>query len=229
MILRIIASILVSFLFLAAFTIVAALYRLFTRSWLNEPPLQYNKFKNLAEFRIADIPTTYYQPGKLKDVLPQFHSPLSRSGFIHLYRVSNESTYDVDKSLFDFFVKVVPVEEYCDVSTTENSVICGGNCFITPPPQTLDVHANRDILESNSPPYYYATFAEVKNKSIPLELLRDLGAEHIAPQILLEQAFVSNFPVGYKTANLHATQIASSVAIQFIGSKTWLFSTQIRT
>lgn len=63
-------------------------------SWHFQRPLDHDDFLNDQPFEIKPIPTTYYEVGKLLDVLPEWHQ---ESGpYIHLYRLRDDQKFEFD-------------------------------------------------------------------------------------------------------------------------------------
>ncbi len=81
-------------------------------SWYFQRPLQPWDFDSIPEYVLKSAPITYYTPGKLKDVLKNWHNDTSGS-YMHVYRIepNHSNPFDFDIKRFSRLLKF-KVEAY---------------------------------------------------------------------------------------------------------------------
>jgi len=70
---------------------------------------------------------------------------------------------------------------------------------------------------------WFSTFAKLESGQFMKKLWKVLGLSFFLKEIEIEQAFISNFESGLLTAPYHGAPMFLSLAVQYLGSKTWLF------
>lgn len=189
-------------------------------------------FEYPANYTLHSVPTTYYcTSDQLDNLLINWdYSP------IHLYRASpNCPQQEVELNKLKTDVRARRVVKEC----RNESTICAHRSCVPP---KEDVHVI-DIQEVLSDPGWYVNFdgelamnlclidpklkfdsisaymsAEafaVLNRMLPISLLRQ--------HFMVLHGFISNFKESVITAVMHANHMSSSLAVQYVGSKTWLF------
>ena len=70
---------------------------------------------------------------------------------------------------------------------------------------------------------YQVAFGNLNNRNIPLDLWEYLKLPFSIKTSQFEHSFITNLEEGAITAGLHANPLTHSMAVQFVGRKTWLF------
>lgn len=185
------------------------------KSWFLAPPLTKEKFPS-RPFEVKTIPTTYYQVGNIGEVLKGWHKPKGLEDYIHLYRPDPKGPkFEFDPSIL---ASKTQVEKFMNPCDRVESVVCK-TCA------TLDEHKMINISDLYATPsYYYSSFAKLDNVASIAELVKIVNIPGLeAKNMVLEHAFVGNFEQDKITAFFHANSLTSSMSIQFLGSKAWLF------
>jgi hypothetical protein len=89
---------------------------------------------------------------------------------------------------------------------------------------TLQKIVNVSSITKRSSSDSYATFAKLEDTISNEYLFKQMNWSGVdIAKVNIEHAFISNFEEDTMTAQIHANCMTSSMAIQYIGSKTWLF------
>jgi hypothetical protein len=151
----------------------------------------------------GQIPTTYYSPGKIEEVLKDWHHAF------HLYRVKSTETFSIDYTQIESEVRAKRLMDNCKYE----SVLC---LPCTAPKETHNVNISKIMSDQG----YYASFSSI---GAAKQLWDLIGFPFSIDVAEIEHAFVSNLKEDRITAQFHANVMTSSMAIQFIGRKTWIF------
>lgn len=185
---------------------------LYQQTWLFKE-IHLEDFESTPPYTILEVPTTYYSHRHLKDVLNGWYK--SDRPYFHLYRMKDPENFVVNFSSINSPTLARRYDPNCEHN---ESVICR-MCFAREP-TSIQV---QDILGPESSDYY-AAFAKLEDAIAISSLFNLLEIPGInQTKILFEHAFISNFEKDTITAAWHANAMSSSLAIQFVGSKTWLF------
>lgn len=176
--------------------------------------IQLKDFENNAPYTILEIPTTYFSHKHLNEVLNGWYK--SDRPYLHLYRMKDPQNFVVDLSSINSPTLARRYDPNCKYN---ESAVCR-MCFAS----DADSIQVRDILGQNASDYY-ASFAKLSDAVAISALFDRLEIPGIdQKKIGFEHAFISNFERDIITAPWHANVMSSSLAIQFVGSKTWLFA-----
>eukprot|EP01031_Cornospumella_fuschlensis_P037116 gene37116-45054_t len=218
-------------LFLAIFVALVAAYLglCFQRkSWYTVPPMSPAQFQS-TNFTVRDIPTTYYRVGELGKVLNGWYNPYkdpshdkSMEGYIHLFRPAPDSppfTFDVSK-----VTAMTQVDFFMDTCSYPDSILCK-TCAI-PKGDVYDIKsAVVNVSEIMArPSTMYSCFAKLDDIGSVRTLLDAVNIPNLdLTKVNIEHAFIANFDRDRLTAYIHGATVQSSMAVQFVGSKRWLF------
>jgi len=209
--------------------IVAALFQYFVvyERWKNVRSLDRNDFARNPNWKVyqdSEIKTVYYEVDKLGEVLKEW-----QHGEFILYRLkeSEKAKYNFDpvKELksdvvarkLDLGCKNTEASKFSTMLTNclFDMKFQNGKEEIIPAPMLLTEEGSG----------YSASFANFTNKDTVSNLWNLLKVP-FSPRgkaVSFEQAFISNLKQPRITAPFHANPLTDSVAIQYQGSKTWLF------
>jgi hypothetical protein len=196
------------------------LKEVYRKNWFYAPALSKDTFQS-TDFTVMDIPTTYYHVGQLDKVLNGWYEspngPLS--GYFQLFRVHPDSKpYVFDISTITAKTQAEKFLESCDYP---ESIICKV-CLNSKGPDAHHVLNVSEIFEK--PGNFYSSFAKMDDIPSVKNLLYSIQIPNMNYEKMnFEHAFIGNFDRDRMTAYLHGNTITSSMAIQFVGSKTWLF------
>jgi len=188
--------------------IIAVAFQLHAKIKASQKQLLKSDFP-AGNFTLAQVPTTFYSVGKIAEVLPAWHHDF------HLYRIKEGEEFIVDKDKIKSEVRAKSLADTCKW----NSVLCLP-CFNS----SLAVTSVSTTQIFNEPGWY-ASFAKISDQAVT-ELWNLLRLPFNVEVAELEHAFISNLEHNMITAAIHANPMTSSMAIQFIGRKTWLFFNQ---
>lgn len=129
-----------------------------------------------------------------------------------MYRLHPNETFQFDHGTLNSKVRAKALADNCPWE----SAICKP-CF-DPNRMVQEVDTSTIFNE----PGWYASFAKISDTTVGMlwDLMRfpfDVGTT------VLEHAFISNLKAPMVTAGIHANPSTSSMAVQFVGRKTWLF------
>jgi hypothetical protein len=137
----------------------------------------------------------------------------------------NDSSLNFDYSSLHSKTPAVRVTD-CSNGSFKESVICPP-CFKHDEHEVIEV---QDILNASSSSggfsRYYSSFAKLEDgPSIQslFDVMQFPDSLNFKKDILFEHAFISNFDSDVLTAQAHGNSITSSMAVQFVGKKVWLF------
>jgi len=172
------------------------------------------------------IPTTYYKAGKLDEVTPPggfVTNALRWEQEFMLYRLDKgEPEPKIPWKTFDTEARATRIDQSCEFSGRGLFGSCPSkDCFLDKSKQSMVNMQN--ILSDKEEDNYYASFSVLSSKTA--QELKDAfgGMPFSFADATVESSFVSNLKTRIVTAPLHANPMTSSAAIQFLGSKTWLF------
>lgn len=199
-----------------------------SKSWYTAPNLSYDKFLS-DNYTTPPIPTTYYKVGELGKVLKSWYVPSenpnhdkSMEGYIHLFRVAPDSPpfkFDLNK-----VTAKTQVEFFMDPCPYPESVMCKPCLFSNDNKlkhESTVVNVS-DILAT--PNNMYSSFGKLDDLSSVRSILDAVQIPNLdLSKVNLEHAFIGNFDRDRITAFLHCASVQSSMAVQFVGSKVWLF------
>mmetsp|Transcript_19744 Transcript_19744/g.17929 ORF Transcript_19744/g.17929 Transcript_19744/m.17929 type:complete len:351 (-) Transcript_19744:128-1180(-) len=195
--------------------IIAYFFHIFTRmNWFILDKLKVDDFQNATSYTIREIPTTYYKKGKLGEVLPKWHTE-GLNTYIHLYRLEPGETFDFDlKSMNASSMGKKKLQE----CRWDESALCAP-CFDT---THVPVRIEEMLLSENGSDFYIG-FGKINEFEVIKRLWDDLNVPIDIEKLIIEQGFISNFNEDVLTAPLHGNGVTSSMAVQYVGKKTWVF------
>eukprot|EP01039_Chlorochromonas_danica_P004053 gene4054-4432_t len=184
------------------------------KSWFLAEYLTKEKFPS-RPFVVKEFPTTYYKQGEISKVLQGWHKGEGLKPYLHLYRLNPSETFQFDPSVLTTKVQVEKIMNPCDRVA---SIVCR-TCT------SMSEHKMVNISELFAEPnYYYSSFAKMDYSDVIPKLVETLGIPDLNPKKMnFEHAFVGNFPEDKITAFTHANAVTSSMSMQFMGKKGWLF------
>lgn len=195
----------IKFVTLCIAAIAVVIAYLYNRHWSHERTLTAQDFR-AANYTVLEIPTTYYEAGKLSNVLKAWdHS-------FHLYRLKEGEKFHFDHRNIKSTVRSKSLKENCPWEST----LCTP-CF-DDKKKVTNINAQQIFDE----PGWYASFAKISD-DVVTQLWDLLRLPFNVQDTEIEHAFISNLAAPMITAAIHANPMTSSMAVQFVGSKTWLF------
>lgn len=207
---------------LVVIAIVSRLVQFYrSKNWFIKPVAHTNDFLANANYTMKDIKITYYEKGRLHEVLPMWPEYKNAEPYIHVYRLktngSNDSDFNFDWSIMNITTFAKQFDESCSYP---NSVICSP-CYSKS--NISDVNILDKII--NQPfSNYYSTFAKLTDHVVVAKLFSYLNLPGFNfDKFNFEHAFISNLKVGRITAPMHANIVTNSMGVQYAGKKTWLF------
>mmetsp|Transcript_25261 Transcript_25261/g.34731 ORF Transcript_25261/g.34731 Transcript_25261/m.34731 type:complete len:370 (+) Transcript_25261:364-1473(+) len=193
-----------------------SLQTLLRKNWFHVTVSRDN-FKADYNHTILSIPTIYYPKGKLLDVLPDWHD--ERNGLFQLYRLMPGDEFKLDYDILNDGTNVTAKKRISDCIFPQ-SIMCRP-CFEY---ESASVNAADILHDRQEGGEYSAAFAHIESMSSIGQLWKAMQLPpHILKTLLFEHAFISNFKSGLMTAPMHANALTSSMAVQFVGKKTWIF------
>lgn len=172
------------------------------------------------------IPTTYYKAGKLDEVTPPggwVKNALTWEKEFMLYRLDKgEPAPEIPWKTFDTEARATRIDQNCEFQGRGVFGQCPQkDCFLARSKHSMVNMQN--ILSDKEEDNYYASFS-VLNPQTAQELKNAFqGMPFSFSDVFFESSFISNLKRRIVTAPLHSNPISSSAAIQFLGTKTWLF------
>jgi hypothetical protein len=175
-----------------------------TATWVPNPA----DFAKHANLTVQEVPVTYYRPGELKTILGQWDdSP------IRVYRLEKGYNFEFDIRDIQSSVGARRINK-CDAPV---SLICAP--CVRPKDPLIDVNVSYVLSQSD----LYVMFANISDAMID-KLQGMMSLDWLtASQTEIEHVFLSNFSEPMVSAQYHAAPLVSSLAIQYVGSKSWLF------
>lgn len=203
-------------LLLMVVTFLAVFYKEYQRtSWFNAKPLTRDLFPS-RPFEVKELPITYYKVGELHKVLDTWHKGEGLNSYARLYRVAPDSKpFEFNPEIMTAKAQVEMFMEDCEYP---ESVICKV-CL------DKSIHHVMNVSEiMSAPTNYYASFAKLDHIPAVQGLIDSLGIPGMdVAKLNFEHAFIGNFPEDRITAFAHGNTVTSSMSIQFVGSKNWIF------
>ena len=134
----------------------------------------------------------------------------------HVFRLKPGEKWNIDISRVNSSTQGTAISKKCD---TPESIICR-QCFALDGQENIHTSEILDVPSSQ----YYSSFATLTDAPSVKALLENVPITGINfDKVQFEHAFISNFPKKQLVAFLHGNGITDSLAIQFVGKKTWLF------
>jgi hypothetical protein len=213
-----------------ALTIFAAIIsvpfvNIYQRNWSINPVVQdFQHWRTNTTWIRKTIPTTYYEYGELSTVMPDdvwLHGYNDEG--VRLYRQKGPNPgFDIDLSKIKGEIRVKQVRPDC-VDKRGAVFGCYNTSCLIPGYKALVREARAEdvlMVESSTS---YASFTEFPD-SITDELVRKMKDFPLDwRSATKETSFLSNLPERIITAPLHSNPVATSMSIQFVGKKDWLF------
>mmetsp|Transcript_4788 Transcript_4788/g.7286 ORF Transcript_4788/g.7286 Transcript_4788/m.7286 type:complete len:347 (-) Transcript_4788:168-1208(-) len=176
------------------------------RHWLFIYPHP-SDFQHTAKIIERPIPTTYYDIDKLGDVLTTWDDSFQ------LYRVRDGQKFE-----FDYMntIKFPVLAHRIPEKMRPQSTLCSPPFHIHEPP------VEKNTTDIFSDPGWYASFAKMSPKDAET-MFNLLKLPFSVSESEKEHGFISNFNKPMLTSPIHATPMVLSMAVQLIGSKSWVF------
>lgn len=169
-----------------------------------------------------DIPTTFYSVGLLGKVLRKWPH-----GMLHLFRVDPRETFEFDSSIINSSVVARKLDPTCQnirLNNCSRKSVISSNCLFelslsTGEEEVIDASS----ILSNKKSGYQAQFAKLHNRETVQRIWNSLKLPFSVKDTTFEHAFISNLKKNEMTAVIHGNPVTDSMAVQFVGKKTWLF------
>lgn len=184
-----------------------------------KPPASFEHWRSTTDFIPAQIGMTYYEQGKLHEVLKGWHIKKGEPGF-HVYRLKDNDDIKMDMSFFDDkSVRVFDVKDQDNCTALTGTVLRNDNNCVDR--YKVRISNGKDILDGTERNAYgsFAAFSQKTMDYLTNDVVEYPGT--IDPS-MVENAFISNLHQSTITAQLHNNPMSMSMAIQYIGKKTWL-------
>mmetsp|Transcript_25260 Transcript_25260/g.34730 ORF Transcript_25260/g.34730 Transcript_25260/m.34730 type:complete len:370 (+) Transcript_25260:364-1473(+) len=196
-----------------------SLQTLLRKNWFHVTVSRDN-FKADYNHTIRSVPTIYYQEGKLSEIISDWHD--EGRGQIQLYRLMPGSEFSLDFDiLYDGINVTAKKRILTDCSAHPPSVMCLP-CFEFEN-SSASVSPGDVLTGKQDGNEYYASFVQLQSMSTIKKLWEAMKLPpRILKTIIFEHAFISNFKAAVMTAVIHANAFSSSMAVQFVGKKTWI-------
>lgn len=166
-------------------------------------------FAHKQNFIEREIETVYYEPGKLGEVLPKWVD-----GF-KLYRVKEGMKYE-----FDY--RTVPDSQILAHKLPEDLDDLGPESFFCKRKFDMNRPETINMSQVYTEPGWYASFSRVSRQAAS-DLWDTLNLPFEVKESEMEHGFFSNLASPTVTSPVHGAPMVNSMAIQFVGSKSWLF------
>lgn len=153
------------------------------------------------------VPTTYYDEGKLGDVLDKFDDRF------HLYRLKEGQTFEFNTSKIEFPVLAHKVPK----KMRPQSTLCSPPFHIETE-EPVEVNTSQIFGQEG----WYASFAKMSRQDAEY-MFNTLKLPMSFQDTEKEHGFISNFDKPLLTSPIHAAPTVLSMAVQLIGSKSWVF------
>lgn len=169
-------------------------------------------FSNPTNYSLRDVPTTYYcNTNELNTILPHWDDRE-----IHLYRLAPNCPFEFNLKELETTVRARRTADTCANFTC----VCQHSSCVAPKSEVHTV----DLQTVLSDPGWYVMFDAFLSEVAYDTLQRALPLSWISrATTVVEHAFLSNFKQSIVTAVIHSNPFSNSLAIQYVGSKTWLF------
>lgn len=188
---------------------------------VRKPPASFEDWRTKTEFVKGEMGVTYYERGHLDKVMNGWRVQKGEPGF-HVYRLKDKMDFKMDMSQFDSKdIRVFHVKDKKNCTAIGGTVLRTDHSCIDR--YTVRLSNGKDILEGKET-NAYGSFTEFSSKTMEY-LTSEVVNIHpieIAPEAV-EQGFISNLQQSTVTAQLHCNPMTMSMAVQYVGTKTWLF------
>jgi hypothetical protein len=175
------------------------------------------RWRTNTSFIRHEIPITYYKRGQLSKVLPK-SGWLSDGGDegMRVFRLEPGETMEFDSTKVVAPLRMNSVEKDC--SNIHGLCPCPGEFCI----QYKKVYRGdtQSVLNGTTRDVY-ANFAYLEEEAV--DYLESLLGWPTKLDRSFENCFISNFEKRIVSAPIHANPFSHSLAVQFVGSKTWIF------
>lgn len=188
---------------------------------VRKPPTSFEEWRTKTEFVPQEMAITYYERGELHKVLDGWRVEKGEPGF-HVYRLKDNTDLKMDMSFFDAKdVRVFDVKDKKNCTALAGTVLRNDhNCVDR---YTVRLSNGKDILDGTER-NAYGSFTKFSGRTMDYltEEYLNVNPIEIDPAAV-ENGFISNLQQSTITAQLHCNPMTMSMAIQYLGKKTWLF------
>ena len=205
--------------------IIIIVLKIRSRNWFLKTNIPKSGFDKYHNYTIRDVPIRYYD--KLDESLTELPGGLSLTSNGTFYVLRTRSTHKNDTFDWDIFKDVsVGFKKIRDKCLYPESIVCPV-CFENPiiypdDPKLASLNIFNEIFNEKGYSNYYSSFSYINITKIK-SIFRSMNFGFSHEKIKLEHAFISNFKEGRVSASIHGSAMVSSMAVQFVGSKTWIF------
>mmetsp|Transcript_92934 Transcript_92934/g.200971 ORF Transcript_92934/g.200971 Transcript_92934/m.200971 type:complete len:385 (+) Transcript_92934:44-1198(+) len=199
-------------------------YNFVLKRWQTISKLDKNAFDAVSDLNVhTDIQITYYEPGKMGDILKEWPH-----GEFRLFRVKPGHDFKFDGTKIRSPVVGKKLNPSCleDPSVHQcfkKSSFVTGCLFDYNNSVTEEVMMEAGSILTGEGKGYRAAFANLTNKETINMVWDSLNLPFSITSTWFEHSFISNLDQDSITAPFHANGLTDSMAYQVMGKKTWVF------
>lgn len=193
------------------------------KNWYLRSAIKREEYGIYANYTVVDVPTTFYDADGINDVLKGWYKETDLKhgpdgNYFQLFRVKPGQNKVFNYKNLNSMTQAMELKSTCEYP---ESALCSP-CFDHEAQRT--VHTDEIFKPKGNGPGLYSSFAKLED--IPsvqglFDFVNVTGMNF--NEVALEHAFLSNLKEPMVTAQIHANGLTSSMAVQFVGEKSWVF------